>query len=320
MTKPSRKISLAITALVLLVFAAYFLLNIEKFKIILHANLGLLLLIALADLAAMCVNGLFTKVILEPFGKYISFLESFYVSLISAVGNFFAPIGAGFAFRAVYLKKKHGLPYSDYISILSGNYILVFLVCSVFGLASLLLLNDSSSPQFITLFAIFSLMLAGTLILSLVKLPMRKIDSMQNKYFKRFGKVLYRVADGWNRITSNKKMMVRLFSLTLINASLALLTIWLIIKALHLSATFPELLLFSVLGTLSLFINITPANLGVKEAIYLFSSSVLGFSTAQILSIALIDRGVLFIVLLVLWLLSSKMKARENLKITDNVT
>jgi uncharacterized protein (TIRG00374 family) len=311
----SRKTSLIITSIVFIIFLVYFVANLEKFKLLLHINFALLLLISLADMAVIAVNGLFTKAVLVPFKKSIGFLESYYVSLISAVGNYFAPVGAGFAFRAIYLKRKHNLPYSEYISILSGNYILVFLTSSILGLLALLMLGSNSSPQFLTLFTIFSLMLVGALLLCMVKIPFVKVESIHNRHLRSFGKILYRIVNGWNKITANKSLMARLYTLTLANAALSFINIWLIITALHISTTFPALLLFSVLGTLSLFINITPANLGVKEAIYLFSSSVLGFSTAQILSIALIDRGVLFIVLLILWLFSSKTKAKEKLGI-----
>jgi uncharacterized membrane protein YbhN (UPF0104 family) len=97
--------------------------------------------------------------------------------------------------------------------------------------------------------------------------------------------------------------MVQLIGLTFGGLALNTAMTWTIIHSLHLRIAFAPLLLFSVLGTLSIFINITPANLGVKEVIYLFSSSILGLSTTQILSIALIDRGVLFLVLAVFWIM-----------------
>src|SRR3972149_3081522 len=145
MAKNSR---ILITVLVLGLFAAYFIFNIEKFKPLLDVSFVLLLLIALANIGGIFINGLFTKFILEPFKKFISIAEAFYVSVISSIGNFFAPAGTGFGIRAVYLKKKHGLPYSEFISTLSGSYILVFLVSSFVGLVSLYLLRDVYRSQY----------------------------------------------------------------------------------------------------------------------------------------------------------------------------
>lgn len=304
----SKTLSLAATALFLIVFALYFALNTEKFHPLLHINGYLLVLIAIGDITGIFLNGIFTKFILRPFNKHISLLESFYVSLISSVGNFFAPVGAGFGFRAVYLKKKFGLPYSEYISTLSGNYILVFLADSFFGLLALYLLRSHQSNQSGVLVAVFAVVFIFSLILSLVKIPVRDAGLQKNRYAKALVRNLARITEGWNHIISHKKLMLQLAGLTILNLTTTLLVTLAIIKSLHLNVTFAPLLLFSVLGSLSLFINITPANLGVKEAIYLFSSSVLGFSTVQILSIALIDRGVLFFVLLILWPLTSKVK------------
>jgi uncharacterized protein (TIRG00374 family) len=297
---------LIISGLVLGFFIGYFLLNRSRFSLLLNLNIWPLFFIALADIATIFMNGLFTKFILEPFNKSIPILESFFVSLISSVGNFFAPAGAGFGIRAVYLKKEHGLAYSDFISTLAGNYIIVFLVNSFFGLLSLYFLRDLYNTQYLVLLIVFSVIFLGSLVLSLVRLSLSKTEQVPNKYLKSIAKTLYKITSGWNHIISHRKLLIQLVLITLTNLSLTVFITWTIIQSLHLSIGFASLLLFSVLGSLSLFINITPANLGIKEAIYLFSAAVLGFSVSQVLSIALIDRGVQFMVLLILWLLFSK--------------
>ncbi len=299
--------------LLLPLFAGYFLLNLDKFRLLLHVQWGLLVLIALADFAAIAANGLFTKFILQPFGKFIGTKESTYVALISSVGNFFAPAGAGFAFRAAYLKKKHNFQYSDYIATLYGNYIIVFLVNSLFALLALYLLRSKSSSVFVTLVLVFGGIFCVSLLLSLVRIPSKLLErDMRNKYVGKFAKILLQMLEGWNGIVANRKLMAKLTLLIAFNFVLSLLVAKLEVVALHLTISFPALLLFTVLGSLSLFVSVTPANLGVKEAIYLFSSSVIGFSAPQILSIALVDRGVLFIVLVALWAVTSRMKLSEG--------
>jgi uncharacterized protein (TIRG00374 family) len=283
--------------------------NLDKFSALLHVNVFLLLLIAVAYLSTIAANGLFIKFILEPFNKYISVKESTYVAMISSVGNFFAPIGSGFGFRAVYLKKKHGLAYSDYIATLYGNYVIVFLINSFFALVALYMLRGSSGRGYFTLVLLFGGMFGVSLLLTLVRLPTLKKDlNFKNKRLQSVARTLLDMAAGWNRVIKNKRLLMHLLAVTAFNFVITLMIAWLEITALHFSISFPALLLFSVLGSLSLFINITPANLGVKEAIYLFSSAVIGLSAPQILSIALIDRGVLFAVLFCLWLYFAKYK------------
>jgi uncharacterized protein (TIRG00374 family) len=306
-----RRFQLILTALVLIAFVAYFIANRTKFKPLLDVNIWLLLLVAGFNVIVIFANGLFTKFILEPFNKSIPMRESFFVSLLSSVGNFFAPVGAGFGFRAIYLKRKFDLPYSEYISSLSGNYIIVFLVNSFFGLLSLYLLSEKQNGQYSILSIIFSIIFLVSAALTVLKIPVGKANS-HTKIVNSFWRNLGRVTEGWHKIVSHPKLLIRLVLLTVFNLAITILITWTIIRALHFHISFAPLLLFSVLGTLSLFINLTPANLGVKEAIYLFSSTVLGYSAVQVLSIALIDRGVLFLVLLVLWVFSGRFKERSE--------
>src|SRR3990167_9775983 len=192
---------LIITSLVLAVFIVYFFLNVDKFKPLLQVNGYLLIAIALTNVAGVFINGLFTKFILEPFNKYISITEAFYVSVISSIGNFFATAGTGFGIRAIYLKKKHGLPYSEFISTLSGNYILVLLINSLIGLVALYLLRDQYSVQFLALVMIFGLMFVVALGLIFLKIPSGK-GSTQEKG-SSLSRSFYRVVYGWSKINSN---------------------------------------------------------------------------------------------------------------------
>lgn len=306
--RTSRIVRIITTAVVLGTFTFYFVLNHQKFRPLLHINLLFLVFLALGNIVSIFINGLFTKFILKPFNKTIPLAESFYVSLISSVGNFFAPVGAGFGFRAIYLKKRFGLPYSEYTSTLAGNYIFIFLVNSFFALLALYLLRAHHSSQYGLLVLIFSVIFLVSLLLSLFKLPVPDKQKIKNPYVKNVVSVLYRIMHGWNHIISHKKLMVQLMGLTFTGLALNIIMSFLIIHSIHLNIAAAPLLLFSVLSSLSLFINITPANLGVKEAIYLFSSAILGFTVPQILSIALIDRGVLFLVLLLAWASSSRMR------------
>lgn len=303
------KLRSILAILVLVGFIVYFALNREAFTPLLHLNLWLLGAIALADVVSITISGIFTRVVLVPFKRYISLKESVYVSLISSVGNFFAPAGAGFAFRAAYLKKRHDLSYKDYVATLYGNYIIVFLVNSAFGLVALYFLRNQSHSEWFVLVLVFAGIFAGSLLLSLIKIPSTILErDIKNRFVGKVAKILFQMLEGWNRIVGDKVLMTKLALIVAFNFGLSLAIAYLEITALHLSIGFPALLLFSVLGSLSLFVSITPANLGVKEAIFLFSSTVIGFSVSQILSIALIDRGVLFAVLVLLWLAHIKIK------------
>jgi uncharacterized membrane protein YbhN (UPF0104 family) len=308
-----KRLRTIVTAFVLAIFLIYFALNINSFKPLLHLNPFLLLLIAVCDLALISANGLVTKFILEPFNKYISISESIYVALITALGNFFAPAGSGFGIRAVYLKKKHNLAYNDFISTLSGNYVIFLFVNSLLAILALYFLRQSYSTSYLTLLVAFIGLFIFSLVLMVIKLPMFNTDkSIKNKYLKWFIINLLHVINGWSKIVSNKKLMMRLTGVIFFNFIITLIIAKLEFMSIHVQIGLPELILYNVLGGLSLFINITPANLGVKEAIYIFSSKVLGLSVSQIVLVGIIDRGVLFFVFAILWLVFIKLRGKSS--------
>lgn len=310
----TKRLGLVLTLIVFLAFGYYIVTNKEDLKPLLEINPGYVILIFLAQLGAIFSNGLFVKIIIEPFKKFIKVKEAFYVSILSTVGNFFAPVGAGFGFRAVYLKKKHDLSYSNYFSTLSGNYIVVFLVTSIFGILGMLLLRQEFTYQGLIITGVFAAMLvvaSGLMLLKPSQIPVLEKNTILNKIVG----TLSGVAKGWAYVASHGQLLLKLIILTTLNLFLAVAALFFIITALSIYTTFPALLLLSVLGSLSLFINITPGNIGVKEAVFIFSSTTLGLSVNDIILIALIDRGVMLITLGALWLYSQKIRRSHKFEV-----
>lgn len=287
---------------VLVIFVVYFINNKQSFKLLLDIRPVFLLGVAMCYVAIVYTNGLFIKYVIEPFKKRISVSESARVSLISSLGNFFASSGAGLGFRAVYLKRRHNLSYGDYMTTLYGNYLLIFIINAVFGIISLMLVQQKDGMQYTGAMTFFVILLVTSLILCFVRLPTSWAKNNPSSLVAKVVSYLKNMISGWSRIVKDRRLLFHLSSLVTLQLGLTLTIGWLEFSALAIPIGFAELLLFSVLGSLSIFISLTPANLGVKEGIYLLTASVIGITTPQIVSIALIDRGILFGTLFVLWL------------------
>jgi uncharacterized protein (TIRG00374 family) len=238
-----------------------------------------------------------------PFNKFISVAESFYVSLISSVGNYFAPVGAGLGFRAVYLKRRHNLGYGDFIATVAGNYVLVFLTTSLAGLVALLVMRHQTGHAYWVLMAVFAGLFVIDLMLMSVKVARLIVRLLERLRFAKFiAGLLQKIIEGWLLIVRDKRLITRLLGLTVVGFPLLLLTIYLVLSSIGLHVSFSGLLLLAALSSLSVFINVTPGNIGIKEAVFIFSSQAIGLTTPEILSYSLIDRGVLFIVLFFGWI------------------
>lgn len=289
--------------LVILAFAVYFALNRTIFEAFESISVLFLLGIFAGYVGIMFTNGLFIKYIIQPFNKYISAVESMRVALISSLGNFFAASGAGLGFRAVYLKKKHKLAYGDYLSTLYGNYLLLFMICAIAGLAALWAADKPRGAQFSGALLFFVCLLVASLLMTFVRLPGRWLRARR---LQKIAKLLSAMTAGWQRIVRQPALLATLSGLIVAQLVLTMIIAWLETGALGIHLSLPGLVLFAVLGSLSIFINITPANLGVKEAIFLATGSIIGLSAQQILAIALLDRAMLFVTLGISWLATGR--------------
>jgi len=292
------QLSQIMAIVVVAMFFWYLFANLNDFKFILNINLFLVSILIFIYIGGIITNGVFLKWSIALFDKDINVLEGVKVAFISTIGNFFAPSGTGLGLRAIYLKKAHELSYSFYVSIVFCNYVIAFLINAVIGLVSLYFLNAYDRPEGI----ILGLLFLGVLILSIASFFVRV------KSRTRFGKlgkvlsVLSSISSGWTIILKNKKQSMKLVLVNLVNAILMILGTYIIMQSLGINLSFSSIALFSVLGSFSIFINITPGNLGVKEAIYIATSTVIGLSVPQILAASLIDRSVMFIMIFILWI------------------
>jgi uncharacterized membrane protein YbhN (UPF0104 family) len=303
-----RRNSLILTVGFLVVLLLYVVMNADDFRVILDVRPWYLVPIFIGYVLSILSNGLFLKIVLRPFGKFMQLSEAIYITIISSVANYIAPAGTGLAVRAVYLKKRYKLSYRLFVSTIAGNYLLVFMSSAIVGLLALFALSQYSSlPQYRLIVAAFAAVLGLSFVMAFV--PVSK------SLFEKFGRLPFfgivvrnieKVVEGWHRISSNRALVYKLTGLVFANLTIMIGVNFFVFEALGLSIGFWELMLFSVIGTLSLFVNITPGNIGIKEALYVFSGAILGLSVNEIVLVTLLDRSMLLVSLGVMWLFVPK--------------
>jgi uncharacterized protein (TIRG00374 family) len=295
-------LSFFILVATVILFVRYIVANHHEFSRLSDLNYGFLILIIFGNIMSLFINGIFIKIALEPFDKKIPVLESFYVSLISSVGNFFAPGGTGIGIRGVYLKRKHNVSYSDFLNTVAGNYVIVFFVISVGGLTSLGVLGSHGNRGFTILLLAFAALFIIDFFLMTKQFSKHGKRLIASPKLKLPGKaILLNIFEGWELLTHNKKVLARLIALALFGYAVSLANNFFILKSLHISTSFAGLTLLVALSSLSVFINITPGNIGIKEALLVSSAQIIGLSTSETLSYAIVDRTVLFFILFFGW-------------------
>jgi uncharacterized protein (TIRG00374 family) len=295
-------LKIAITVGVVAIFIFYFLNNKDDFNSVVSVPATYLLALFILKALEYLINGLFILVILGSFDKKMAIIESFYVSVISSLGNYFLPMRGGAVIRSVYLKKKFDFPYSHFISTLYGNYIIIFLLNSFIGLLSLLVIGLKYQFVSIPLTIFFGLLFLGMLFLSAVNIRFDIPLLQKLEFINFFRKKLNTVLDGWRIIRTNKKLVFTLFLLTASNFILITISYILEFDALKIQNSFVNIVLYNCLSSVSLLASLTPGSLGIREGIFLLTSNILNITNEQVMQLALLDRGILLITIIFLFI------------------
>jgi uncharacterized membrane protein YbhN (UPF0104 family) len=306
-----KHISLILTIGVVALFVWYGVAHPEMFKSLGQVSLLALFLIVALRLVTIWSNGLFTKWTVEAFTDRLSMGEGFMVAVLTAVGNFFGPLLGGMGIRAVYLKKYHRLPYSKFTSTLIGYYQMMFIFNSLLAVGSLLFLPRTHQTWLLILF--FVAWIVGFAAFAVVHLPKReRMGRLERTKVGSFAvKVLYDVEDGWKLLRGNKVLMVRMAALAIINL-IALYLISLVeFKALNLPMNAATLGLYTALVQASLLLSITPGAVGLREAMLFILAATVGLTNQEIIQIAILDRGIYFVMLAVLLVVTRQSKLRR---------
>lgn len=291
--------------IVLLVFIslimAYIWVHRSDFESLKNISIYYVLLIACFWLFAITAQGMVLRALTVDFGIDLSFREYFAISVMTNFGNIFLPMRGGAGFRAVYLKSKYNFDYSYFVSTLAGNYLISFNIASQIGLAGMAVLflqKGAFNPLIAIIFLVILLLTSWAIFF-----PPATVGFIPIKWLSiRLNHVL----SGWHTMRRSTKTVLRLSILTLVYIILGTVITWLEFSAFQMKdgagdpIGFLQSLIFSSIGSLSLLVSITPAALGIRETLLMFSSQFLEISPSQALAVSLLDRTVSFVVIALL--------------------
>ncbi len=293
-------ISPTLTVAVLLLFGIYLYNNPQIIETVLAVPLLLVILIMMLFLSVFLVEGLFIKITLDIFDKHITLKEAYYLSTISRIGNYLLPLRAGAIFRATYLKKNYQFEYSKFLSTLYAYYILLFIINAFLALLAFLIkyLDTQQYYPIPTLF--FILLFLGTLFVILFRKTFNIGNFKVPKIVEKVVNILNKFITSWDMIVKRKRVFLSLLLITFGNISINALIHTVEFISLGIKINILDVLLYTCLSGVSLLISITPGSLGLREAVFLITSESIGLNEQQIMQLALLDRGILFILLIVL--------------------
>lgn len=274
-------LSIIIFLLVLGLLGYYIKVNWHEFHEIKIVSWWSLAGLAIFTVLTFLIQGRFLKIAVQPYKINLKFNEWFGLVALTMLGNFIFPF-SGWGFRAIYLKKKYALSYSQFVATTVANWLTNFLIFTLGGLLGLGVIYYLSHQIEVKLLVVLIIVLVFS---SIAFLPVNKIKS-QNKLIE---KILnpFRI---WQEYITHKKTLWWLFVITFWQF---LATIFLFYFAYHLfgfRVSIWESFLPATLSIYALFIRIVPANLGLYELAVVYPSQIFGLTITEGLSISFATR------------------------------
>lgn len=291
--KTKKLLGIGILLIIVALFIYYIIEHISDFKQLSLVNpIYLFVLIALFIFTYYLIS-IITKNLLYPLGVKLKGFEAFALSIVTGFYNLITPFRGGTIVRAGYLKKKHNFSYTDFLATLSASYVLIFLIASLIGIISTLAIYFISGIFSWILILVFAGIFFPLLFI-VVFSP--RLNERKNKWINRF----IRVINGWNIIKNNKKVILIIAIASLLQIIVTALMLYFQFGVFGIEIDFIACLFLASIVSLSILISITPAGLGINEAVIVFSALTIGITPAQSLLVALLGRAISFLVLFTL--------------------
>jgi len=209
--------------------------------------------------------------------------ESMILTMYSSVINFFGPLQSGPAFRALYVKQKHGIKIKDYT-------VASFVYYFFYALFSVILLFSGVLKWWI-------LPLSVVIIIAVFYLRIRKVQGLKRLSSLALGNWYY--------------MAIATF----VQIALLMLIFWVELNAVSPGIQFSQVAIYTGAANLALFVSLTPGAIGFREAFLVFTQNLHHIDTATIVAANTIDRAIYVFMLLILAAVITITHAGKRLKL-----
>lgn len=256
---------------ILVAGVAYFIQHPELFQLLKSVPAERLVIPSLLMGLFFLVTGLTFNTLLAPFNCRPSILETAGLTFISNLASYVLPFRTGTGVKAIYLKNRHTLAYSHFVTASIANALVLLGVAGMVGMVGLL------SRRFIGLQAPLALFLVCALAtLAVFALPVIRL--VHGKWGHRLQSLLHLMLASIGTIAHHRRSILLASVWTVIQFLLGALITSLTFQALSIPLDFTAALLVGTITTIANFFTITPGNIGVQEAVMGMLSNALGLS------------------------------------------
>gem|GEM_PF-3768562 len=204
-----------------------------------------------------------------------------------------APGRAGLLIRAYYLKKYHGISFTDFTALTLTNYFIAFSVLNIFIFAVSFYLYQTQHIVFLSIVMIISTIMFFGMIISLLirfKEP-KKIWFLQK---------LYRAHEGWKLIKNKPIIIISGISLSLLNYFIYGMILYVISTAMGYSVGLLPSMVTGMITSYGILISFLPGNIGVQETIITAVYSLFGIDPVVAAVISVVFRVISLLITVII--------------------
>jgi uncharacterized membrane protein YbhN (UPF0104 family) len=284
----------------------------ELLKALARIPPGYLLLLLAAILATRLAQSLQLKTLSEVFDARVSIVESAGLVLCNAMYNYLAPGHAALLMQAFYLKRRHQLPYSHFVSLLAASNFLLLLAAPLAGLAGCamhrILVGPVPGPVWLAFLAVLGVAAGVGVVTALFgrlsgHLPLGRVRE-----------ILAHIGEGVRLLAGNRRALAVVFLWRVVQLLCSGVTYLAAGQALSLAIGPMQALSLEALGAVQVFLPITPGGLGVREGIMAGVGHLWGFPVDVVILAAVVTRAAGMLIIFSLGPVSAHVLAGEAAK------
>ncbi len=288
----NKKSKLLLSAGILLLTLGVLIYYISKHRNLLtklaHIPVHIILLVLVLYIAWLASLVLILQAILFICRKPVSLKDNLLLNAYSLFANFFIPGQTGPALRGVYLKRKWGVRYRDYIY---GMLLYYFF----YGVLSVGLLLGGSRAWWQALIVVIAAGGAGMLCFKFLAKKLKASDEM---FLGGFQGSLYMMA------------------VTLLQSVIQVVIYYAEIHAVTGHIAVHQVITYTGAAQLALFVGLTPGAIGIRETFLIFTEKLHHISSVVIVEANVIDRGVFLVFLGLVFLFILSQHANKKLQVS----
>ncbi|MCP3932323.1 MAG: flippase-like domain-containing protein [Bacteroidetes bacterium] len=269
------------------IFIYYIYNHQSDFKFLLSINPIFYIPITLLTIVRMILRGVSFYVVLSTILPEISFLNSFKNYIFAQ----FLPQG-GVVYQGMALKKTYGLSYKKFLAFLLAFKVLNILILLTVSSIVITIFDRDIRIGGIPLNILFVLLMVLSVCLIISSWAIvQHYPNVRTRYAgNKIVASIFEVHKTIYRIFLDRKNLLAILIVVTVNGAISVAILFFIFHSIGNPQSIVNLIIYSTtLKLLSMF-RITPSNIGVRELLIGYLASVLGASTAEGITVSLIER------------------------------